>query len=76
MGAVGRKSGLTLMMEEGTGLPETLLALARDFAVRLIPRQPETLTVADRRLLAFNESPAFLCTRIIVHLWCLTEKSV
>ena len=55
LGAVGRKSGLTLMMEEGAGLPETLLALARDFAVRLIPRQPETLTVAEvRELLEDN----------------------
>lgn len=55
-GAVGRKSGLTLMMEEGAGLAETLLSLARDFAVRLIPRRPETLTVADIRTL-LEENP-------------------
>lgn len=51
LGAVGRKSGLTLFMEEGTGLAEILLSLARDFAVRLIPRRPEKLTVADIRTL-------------------------
>ncbi len=46
LGAVGRKSGLTLFLEEGAGLADILLALARDFAVRLVPGQPEKLTVA------------------------------
>lgn len=56
LGAAGRKSGLTLMMEEGAGLSDILLCLARDFAVRLIPRQPETLTVAEIRKL-LEETP-------------------
>jgi DNA primase len=55
-GAVGRKSGLTLFLEEGAGLAEILLSLARDFAVRLIPHRPETLTVADIRAL-LEENP-------------------
>ena len=56
LGAAGRKSGLTLMMEEGAGLSDILLYLARDFAVRLIPRRPETLTVAEIRTL-LEETP-------------------
>lgn len=44
MGAVGRKSRLTLLLEEGTGLLELLLSLTRDFAVRWLPGRPEALT--------------------------------
>lgn len=46
LGAIGRHSPLTLVMDEGPGLSDLLLCLARDFAVRLIPRRPETLCVA------------------------------
>jgi DNA primase len=49
LGAIGRKSPLTLMMEEGSGLSDLLLCLARDFAVRLVPRRPEMLSVAEAR---------------------------
>lgn len=56
LGAVGRKSGLALFREEGAGLPETLLALARDFAARPVPRQPVKLTVAEIRNL-LEENP-------------------
>ena len=45
----GRFSPLTIMMEEGPGLSDILLCLARDFAVRLIPRRPETLSLAEVR---------------------------
>jgi hypothetical protein len=53
---MGRFSPLTLMMEEGPGRSDILLCLARDFAVRLIPRRPETLAVAEVRGL-LEENP-------------------
>ena len=49
LSTIGRFSPLTIMMEEGPGLSDILLCLARDFAVRLIPRRPETLSVAEVR---------------------------
>ncbi len=51
MGAIGRKSPLMLLLEEGEGLAALLLALARDFTVRWIPCRPETLSTADVRTL-------------------------
>ena len=47
MGAVGRNSRLTLLLEEGAGLAEILLALTRDCAVQRLPGRPENLTVAE-----------------------------
>jgi len=49
VGAVGRKSRLTLFMEEGAGMAELLLSLTRDFAVWRIPGRPESLTVEEVR---------------------------
>ena len=49
LGAVGRKSRLTLMIEDGAGLAERLLTRARDCAARLVPRRPAAPTVAAVR---------------------------
>lgn len=51
LGAVGRKSRLTLLVEAGEGLAELLTSLARDFAVRWLPGRPEALTTAAVRTL-------------------------
>ncbi len=51
LGAVGRKSRLTLLVEAGEGLAELLLSLTRDFALRWLPGRPEALTTAAVRTL-------------------------
>ncbi len=56
MGAVGRKSRLTLLLEDGEGLAALILTLARDFAVRWLPCRPEALTTTEvQRLLEEDE---------------------
>ncbi len=49
LAALGRHSPLLLFLEEGAGLADLLLRLAKEFAVQLIPRRPETLTTAEVR---------------------------
>lgn len=49
LAATGRHSPLLLFLEEGAGLADTVLRLAKDFAVQIIPRRPETLTTAEVR---------------------------
>jgi len=56
IGAVGRKSRLTLLLEDGEGLAALILTLARDFAVRWLPCRPEALTTTEvQRLLEEDE---------------------
>lgn len=50
-GAIGRKSPLTLLVDEGPGLSDLLLSLTRDFAVRFIPKRPARLSVAEVQVL-------------------------
>lgn len=47
LAAIGRHAPLLLFMEEGGGLADILVRLAKAFAVRLIPRRPETLIVTE-----------------------------
>lgn len=49
LATVGRHAPVLLFMEEGSGLADLVMRLALDFAVRLIPRRPETLSVAEVR---------------------------
>ena len=47
--AIGLRSPLLLFLEEGAGLADLLLRLAKAFSVHLIPSRPETLTTAEVR---------------------------